>query len=243
MAVYVVSDLHGQNKVFKKGLQVIDFKKEDQLYVIGDAVDRGPDGVEILKRIMQSENMDLLLGNHEFMMLNSVDRSGKACCNGESTELWLYYNGGEETFERYERLSDEERKELLVWLDGRLLIKTLEVGGKQICLTHSYYIPQCENKPFSEMKHERCAWEIVWKSMYRSGSTHCRDVYSKYDYTFITGHVPVQRLNPEDKIFAPYIRGNVYDIDGGCAFGDYDGIEHGAIFLRLDDMKEFCVEM
>ena len=80
MAIYVVSDLHGQNKVFQKGLRVIDFKKEDRLYVIGDVIDRGPDGVELLQCIMRSENMDLLLGNHEYMMLNSVDRSGRACC-------------------------------------------------------------------------------------------------------------------------------------------------------------------
>ena len=41
MATYVVSDLHGQYKLFKKGLKEIGFSEDDMLYVIGDVIDRG----------------------------------------------------------------------------------------------------------------------------------------------------------------------------------------------------------
>ena len=52
MSVYAVSDLHGQYKTFVKGLKEIDFSDSDTLYVIGDAIDRGPDGIKILQYII-----------------------------------------------------------------------------------------------------------------------------------------------------------------------------------------------
>ena len=75
-AVYAVSDLHGQYKTFTKGLKMIGFSDSDMLYVIGDAIDRGTDGIRILEYIKKHENMDLILGNHEFLMLNSVPMAG-----------------------------------------------------------------------------------------------------------------------------------------------------------------------
>ena len=248
MAVYAVSDLHGQLDVFLKGLKEIEFSDRDELYVIGDAVDRGPAGIEILQYIKDHENMDLLLGNHEFMMLESVDPSGEAFCTGDSTELWLFYNGGNKTYEGYRELSDEERKELLAWMNSRMLIKTLEAGGKKYCLTHSFYIPQCENTIFSETDRDM-VWAIVWASMFRSGNTRCKNVYKSYDYTFITGHVPVQKVRLDHTIEKDYNKleafklGNFVDIDGGCAMGYTRDIENGALFLRLDDMKEFPVKI
>ena len=58
----------------------------DVLYVIGDAIDRGPDGIKILEYIKDHKNMDLLIGNHEFMMLNAVDPDGKEKCSGGDAE-------------------------------------------------------------------------------------------------------------------------------------------------------------
>ena len=87
MATYVVSDLHGHYDVFRQGLKTIKFNNEDRLYVVGDAIDRGSDGVRILREIQRRENMDLILGNHEFMMLNSVDPNGSYKCDGDDADL------------------------------------------------------------------------------------------------------------------------------------------------------------
>ena len=86
MATYAVSDLHGHMDVFEKGLERIGFSEADMLYVIGDAIDRGPDGIKILEYIKDHKNMDLLIGNHEFMMLNAVDPDGKEKCSGGDAE-------------------------------------------------------------------------------------------------------------------------------------------------------------
>lgn len=249
MAVYTVSDLHGQYDAFVEGLEKIDFGGSDELYVIGDAIDRGPDSIRILEHIKEHKNMDLLIGNHEFMMLNSVDLNGKEKCNGEDADLWLYYNGGVKTFEQYRKLSLEKRQSLLSWLRRRYVIKTLEVQGETFCLTHSYFKEGLENKTYDELTYQDVG-DIVWKSVYRTESeTHGIDIYRDYAYTFVTGHVPVIVVMRESvgrsdfnelRIFE---KGNFIDIDGGCAVGYREGIHNGALFLRLDDRKVFSAPL
>lgn len=249
MAVYAVSDLHGQYQTFLSGLHKIGFNENDQLYLIGDAIDRGPDGVKLLQHIQREENMDLLIGNHEFMMLNSLDPEGSKNIKGKDAMLWLIYNGGDTTAAQYAPLSEEERKKLLSWLSKRLLIKTLEVNGKQYCLTHSCYYSEYENVPYSEMDYDT-VWNIVWRSYYREeDATHCPFIYSEYPYTFLTGHVPVQRIqygngrNVNALSLEPWIEKNLINIDGGCSMGADARMENGAIFYRLDDGEAFPVNL
>ena len=63
--VYVMSDLHGCYDKYKRMLERISFSKEDVLYILGDVVDRGPNGMEILLDIAERENVFLFRGNHE----------------------------------------------------------------------------------------------------------------------------------------------------------------------------------
>lgn len=249
MSVYAVSDLHGQFDAFAEGLESIDLQESDTLYVIGDAVDRGPDGIRILEYIKDHPNMDLLIGNHEFMMLNSVDPGGADKCSGEDADLWLFYNGGVATYEQYRRLPPEERRSLLSWLRKRSVIKTLDVKGKPFCLTHSYFREDLADKTYDELSYQEVS-DIVWRSVYRlEPDTHGEDIYGEYDYTFITGHVPVilvmreftARHNYND--LGVFEKGNFIDIDGGCAIGYREGVNNGALFIRLDDRKVFPVSL
>jgi serine/threonine protein phosphatase 1 len=78
MSTYVVSDLRGQYHIFMNLLEKAAFSDSDKLYMLGDEIDRGSDGIMILQHVMKSSNMHFLLGNHEFMMLNSVAANGSA---------------------------------------------------------------------------------------------------------------------------------------------------------------------
>ena len=246
MATYVVSDLHGQFDTFEEGLQKIGLGDDDSLILIGDAIDRGPEGIKILRYIMDHDNMDMLIGNHEYMMLNSVDPGGKDKCSGPDAQLWLFYNGGITTLDEYLKLSDKERLELLVWLNDRCVIKTIDIGCTVFCLTHSYYIPGLENRRYQDMDYDDVG-KIVWTSVYRTDpDTMGGFLYDKYDYTFVTGHVPTQRVrgrldDPGFNVLKTYEDRNLIDIDGGCAMGYCDGINNGALFLRLDDMEVFPI--
>jgi serine/threonine protein phosphatase 1 len=229
-------------------LDKIGFCDTDELYVIGDAIDRGSDGIEILKYIKNHKNMTFLLGNHELMMLTSVDTEGTPECTGFNSELWLYYNGGEITFNKYAELMEDERKSLLLWLNRQYYIKILGINGKTYCLTHSYFNEKLVDKMHWETKYTT-AWNMVWTSMFRKDDpdTYGPDIYKNYDYEFVTGHVPVQKVryrldNTRDfNALSEYRVGNLIDIDGGCGMGYIDGLNNGALFLRLDDMKTYPV--
>ena len=72
MAVYVMSDLHGNYDGFMSILKQINFSEKDELYIDGDVVDRGRDGIKILQYMMMQPNIYPIIGNHEqFDALNS----------------------------------------------------------------------------------------------------------------------------------------------------------------------------
>lgn len=66
---YVLSDIHGSLPRFESIMAQINLQAEDTLYVLGDVIDRYPDGIKILRRIMQMPNAKMLIGNHEYMLL------------------------------------------------------------------------------------------------------------------------------------------------------------------------------
>ena len=72
MSVYVISDLHGLELAqLKKLLQKAGFGPDDWLYILGDVVDRNGDGgVEVLCWLLEQPNAQLILGNHEAMLLS-----------------------------------------------------------------------------------------------------------------------------------------------------------------------------
>ena len=65
--VYVISDIHGQYGKFLKMLEKINFTDNDDLYVLGDAADRGPDPIKLLIDMSMRPNVFPLLGNHDYM--------------------------------------------------------------------------------------------------------------------------------------------------------------------------------
>lgn len=79
MPRYAISDIHGCAKTFDLLLRQIDFGPEDELYLLGDYVDRGPDSPGVIHHIMRlQENgflVKALMGNHEEMTLNEYRRA------------------------------------------------------------------------------------------------------------------------------------------------------------------------
>lgn len=66
MATYACSDLHGQWSLWE---QIKEYcQPEDTIYFLGDAIDRGADGLEILIDMCLDGRVVYLKGNHEDMM-------------------------------------------------------------------------------------------------------------------------------------------------------------------------------
>ncbi len=100
-----ISDIHGCFKTFKRLLEKrVVLTPSDELYLLGDYIDRGPDSKGVLDYILNLKKkgyfVKCLLGNHEEMLLKGVELR-----NWRST--WLV-NGGEETLESFKAKNIDE---------------------------------------------------------------------------------------------------------------------------------------
>lgn len=76
---FAISDVHGCSKTFKALIKKIGLKKKDQLFLMGDMVSRGPKSHKVLNRIQKLKDkgyqLYYLRGNHEQMILNTINKS------------------------------------------------------------------------------------------------------------------------------------------------------------------------
>lgn len=75
---YAISDIHGCAVTFKALLEHLKFSKRDELYLLGDYIDRGPDSKGVIDHIWYLQNngytVHCLRGNHEDMLLHEVQQ-------------------------------------------------------------------------------------------------------------------------------------------------------------------------
>ena len=219
--IYVMSDIHGCLNRYRNVLRQIRLRKDDHLYILGDVIDRGPEGLRILKDTMERGNVTLLLGNHEHMMLEALSHPD----NDELLELW-YANGGRVTHEHFKHCNLTYRAEVLSYIRNLPLNLEVSVNGTDYLLVHgapastytkgSRYVNQTEYAVWTRLGRNTLLFE---------------------DKIVIFGHTPTYHYNHEYPMAIRHGR-NKIGIDCGCARGA-DG-RLGC--LRLDDMQEFYSE-
>ena len=64
MSMFVLGDIHGELEQLKKKKKKINLNDEDELYVLGDVIDRGPSSIEALQYLMTMPNCTCRAGNH-----------------------------------------------------------------------------------------------------------------------------------------------------------------------------------
>ena len=75
MRKIAIGDIHGCAHTFKKLVEKIELSQEDELVLLGDMIDRGPDSKGVLDEILRlrekGHQVVLIMGNHEELLLNS----------------------------------------------------------------------------------------------------------------------------------------------------------------------------
>lgn len=229
--IYVMSDIHGNERRFRSVMNQIKLRPEDTLYVLGDVIDRHPGGLRILRTIMSMPNGKMILGNHEYMMLRALGHPYDPCdpanerIREDATEHW-YRNGGNITHGQWKRIRKSARQEILQYLHSLPLHIDVAVNGKSYKLVHG--------APMDE--HMRHPWKFgpiafaVWK---RWGK---EDTFEG-NYTMVFGHTPT-RYYQDNVPMELWFGDRCIGIDCGCGF-PADSPEGRLACLRLDDGKVF----
>lgn len=229
--IYVCSDLHGYSlERLQKKLDELEFNANCHLYILGDCIDRGMDGIKILRFCMSQPNITLILGNHEKMLLDNqflfdgdtipavLDLVGE---QRRAFAVWAS-NGGDVTLDSLQECTDAQIKHIFKYLEKAPLYKEIECNGKKYILTHSGLGNFDKNKPLEEYTEQ----ELLWNRP---------KFYDKYfdDGTIVVfGHTPTFAYGDEYR--GKIIKSDTYiNIDAGAACG------HPPVLLRLDDMKTF----
>lgn len=94
MRKIAISDIHGCNATFQALLKKIKLQKKDQLFLLGDYIDRGPASKAVFDTIFNLINAGFQIqctrGNHEEMLISAMEG------DKHFAEAFLR-NGGEET--------------------------------------------------------------------------------------------------------------------------------------------------
>lgn len=228
---YVISDVHGNYERWADIRNKINLTDDDRLIVLGDVIDRGPDGIRILQEIMGAANVTMMMGNHELMMLNSLSFTEEELNDPDNMDFfrnWTHNNGGLVTYEAFLSLPDNEQRDILEYLSKLPSRLHIEVNGRKFTLVHGF------------TNNEGSAEADVWS---RPEGIHCPGNLTDGSL-LIVGHTPVVSLMDEEDVedagrshFRILHADNYIDIDCCCAYPKIRGSALGCI--RLDDMSEY----
>ena len=233
---YIVSDIHGMKNMLKEVIEKINFNKDDDLYILGDVIDRGDDGIDILKwccyHHLKNNNVHLILGDHECMMLNAigcpVDNNDPTLKNEDLFDLW-YHNGGRVTHDTWKRLDPKEQNILINYLKSCSFGETLEIAGMKYYLAHACH-PEIV-KRFIDDKSQILHY-AVW-----SRNLGAIDDALNENECAIFGHTMVEYIYPKVKDGIIKVD-NLIAIDCGCAAAA-NGLSYGRLgCLTINDNGE-----
>lgn len=217
MAVYAISDIHGEYDMFMDILEQISLNDTDTLYVLGDILDRGPHPIKVLKKLMEMPNAVCLVGNHELMALKSLrfllqEITTESINNLDAETLngylsWYELNGGQKTIDEFRALSIDERNDLLEFMMDFSVYEEISVAGCDYILVHAGLGGFYPGKNMGEYTLKELVWDRA-------------DYNVKYfsDKYVVTGHTPTQFIDGNPRPGFIYRHNNHIAIDCGAYF-------------------------
>ncbi len=234
--IYVMSDIHGRYDEYKEMLAKINFSEDDSLFILGDAVDRGPKSMEILLDMCYAPNIFPIMGNHDVIALACLKEVSKEITDESVAEFieagediitmltdWMFNLGGQATMDSYSRLSTDEKEMVLEYIEDMPLYEELVIGGKSYILAHTIgpenFYPDRALGTYNEVDllHARCDYGMMYYK----------------DKILITGHTATCTLEENGFQSKLYQGNNHIAMDCGM---DRLGC------LCLDTMEEYYVD-
>lgn len=140
-----IGDVHGHYDGLMRLLEAIAPQTDDQVYFVGDLIDRGPKSAQVIQFVRQS-GYSCVLGNHEQLLLEAFPEGSQVSQYG--LQAWLQ-SGGQNTVASY--ADPELLLENIAWL--RSLPTHLDLGD--VWLVHAGLHPRLP-------VHQQTAQEYCW---------------------------------------------------------------------------------
>lgn len=139
----VIGDVHGHYDTLIALLDSISPGHDDEVYFLGDLIDRGPKSSQVVDLVMRNQ-YQCLRGNHEEMMLDVV---GSGEVSIELYQGWLY-SGGHATVASYDSKIPQDH---IDWMKSLPLY--LDLGD--VWLVHAGVDP---NMPLEQQSSDQFCW-------------------------------------------------------------------------------------
>lgn len=214
--IYCISDIHGEYDKFTELLGKIKLKETDTLYILGDILDRGPNPIRTLLKIMEMPNVVCLLGNHELMareclefFYDEVTEDRLDSLSDEMVEnlmIWLY-NGSKTTIDEFTELDLETKMRIVEFLKKLPAYKQVSVGGKEYILVHA----GLGEYPGKNNMEAYPISELVWTR----ANYNVRYFDDKY---VVSGHTITQHIKGNPKPGYIFRKNNHIAIDCGACY-------------------------
>jgi bis(5'-nucleosyl)-tetraphosphatase (symmetrical) len=154
MAHYLIGDVQGCDGPFTQLLSKIDFSpSRDTLWLLGDLVNRGPDNVAVLRRLMAyGTSARCLLGNHDLHLLAVALGVRKAHRSDTIADI----------------LSAPDRDAMLDWLRLQPLAMLETLEGLDFLMIHAGVLPQwsaAQTKALADELHKALAEPPSWQDL------------------------------------------------------------------------------
>lgn len=127
MSTYAIGDLQGCAQSFDRLLERIAFdRREDRLWLVGDLVNRGPDSLGVLRRVMALGDVaTVVLGNHDLHLLAVGAGARRRGRNDTIADV----------------LAAPDAARLLDWLRHRPLAHRATVASREVLMVHAGVLP------------------------------------------------------------------------------------------------------
>lgn len=211
---YITSDIHGCKKQYLELLEKLNFSDQDHLYILGDAIDRGAESIEVLQYIMKQKNVTYILGNHDYNLYMFIKELGLGLDNFKNNGIkwgFKYWqcDGGLPTKEGFLALLEDERKEIYDFIKNASVYKEIEHEGKRYILSHAGIMNFQEEKLLEEYSY----FDFI------NGRMDYDTRYFQDENTYIvSGHTPTFYIRKDRKPLVFQEKGHIA-IDCGCVYG------------------------
>lgn len=186
---FVIGDIHGCFDKYEEMLSKMNPTDKDAVFVLGDVIGIGDEGIRVLQDMMYRTNIFPVLGEQEYMAkkvfpaiseFSSLNEAKKELTgeNAENLTKWLGMKA-EKTIEDFLSLDEEGKESIIDYLSEFQPWEEIKAKGKSFVLCHNGIGNFDESRELEDYDEE----DFVF------GNTDYSSIYFSDKY-LVTGHTP-----------------------------------------------------